>query len=117
MKNEDWIKSRRDYEYHTDRFSMGKPRLYCDRANSFGTYAHPSCIKNEATKKVTILHGEYSKPEYLVLCAECASGIAKQARGYGYKVKIENLSQAERNRILAYAGQPTGDSFSFLYGD
>ena len=104
MVNKDWIKSRRSYEYHVDRFRLGASTLYCDRSSSFGTYSYPSCFKNDAEYKVTIDHGE-SKPEYLILCGECAEGIKEQVRRHGYKMKKQRLTKKDKDNIITYALQ------------
>jgi hypothetical protein len=101
---DDWIKSRRPYEYHVEgRYSLSNEELFCDRAASFGSPSHPFCLKNPATKKVTVHHGEYAKPEYLVLCNECAEGLKKDVRKHGYTMKVETISPTTKLDILQYA--------------
>lgn len=100
---------RKKYEYHIDDFSFEDQHLghclYCDRANSFGTYSRPSCQKNRAKKRVIIDHEpdmEGIGEEELLLCNDCAKQIRKDAERHGYKVTVHTLTKKEIKKIIEH---------------
>lgn len=100
----EWIKKSKPYSYHIEgRYSLGGKELYCDRSSSFGSYGFPSCFNNPATKKVTIHYDEYSRPDHLVLCDECAEELRKDLERHGYENKVEKLSKEDKEAIIEYA--------------
>ena len=87
------------YLYHINRYGYQK-ELICDRANSFGSYSHPSCFKNEADNLVVIYHACPSDEgwydiDVLLLCNECLSDLRVGSEWQSFK-----LSASDKKRII-----------------